>query len=218
MLARKLLGASKASPSLEYIGSVTKNENSSSGWDSSGEALDVLSIADTGDLVIIAFSFDSDPSSFSWSGMSFTSILNRANSINPGGYVGYRVIQSGDSNPYVNVSSKWTGLSIVASVFRGSSYSISSATTTGSSGMPNPPSLTANKNLWIATGGLNNESTTSWSAPSGYTLAGIIGGSYLTWASTTAIAYKFSTGSSENPGNFSGSSSDPWLATTIGVS
>jgi DMSO/TMAO reductase YedYZ molybdopterin-dependent catalytic subunit len=102
MLGSYLKAASGPRP-VEYVGSVTKTANSSSGWDTPAEALDVLGVASEGDLVVIAFSFeDGDDSSWSWVGMSFTPIFDGTGVKDPGYYVGYKVVESGDSNPYVS--------------------------------------------------------------------------------------------------------------------
>jgi len=219
MLCQKLLGAN-AGNTVQYIGSVTKTASDERGWDSSEEALNVLSIAQTGDLVVIAFSFASDAdSSWSWQGMSFTAISNQTGSENPGAYVGYRFIQSGDANPYViNVSGDaWRALSIVASVFRNVSGYVAAASDsldTGS-GDPNPPSLTATGILGVITGHIEDEFVDDWGAPSGYTLASYAAVSPVFSASSTVVAYKTGSFTSQDPAAFTGSGSDSWRATTI---
>ena len=218
MLRQKLLGAN-AGNTVQYIGSVTKTASDEAGWDSSGEALNVLSIAQTGDLVVIAFSFSSEPdSAWNWQGMSFTAISNQTGAANPGAYVGYRFIQSGDTNPYVSgvLENGWRGLSIVASVFRNVNgyVAAASASLDTSSGDPDPPSLTATGILGVLTGHIDDDYVTDWGAPSGYTLASsaaIIGFS----VSSTVIAYRSGSFTSQDPAAFTGSGSDSWRATTI---
>lgn len=205
-----------ASGGIEYIGSVTKSAADENGWDSSGEALDVLSIARDGDLVVIAFSFDSSSdSTWSWVGMTFSAIDDRTGSTNPGSYVGYRFIQPGDSNPYVSgvTSGSWDDLSIVAAVFRGVSSISSSASATSSTNVPNPPLLTAAGLLWIATGHIGQYVSIT-GAPTNYSIAGSIRSGDVVNGSSTAIAYRIATLSSDNPGNFTVSFSGPWAATT----
>jgi hypothetical protein len=200
----------------EYIGSVTAEYGRGDKWDAD-EPLDVLSIAQTGDLVVIAFSFeDSAESIWSWVGMNFTQILNATNNENPGAYVGYRFVQSGDANPYVSgVGENWDELSVVASVFRGVSSFSSGSSSNDSSGMPDPPSLTTTGALWVITGHVIGSLITNWGAPANYTLAdfqnsGVGAEDY----SSTAIAYRIETLSSDNPGAFTGSGNGQWRATT----
>jgi hypothetical protein len=148
--------------------------------------------------------------------MNFTQILNATNNENPGAYVGYRFVQSGDANPYVSgVGENWEELSVVASVFRNASSFSGGATAAGSSGMPDPPSLTTTGALWVITGHLDDDDdiVTDWAAPANYTLAAFET-SGTTSGSSTAIAYRIETLSSDNPGAFTGSGNDQWRATT----
>jgi hypothetical protein len=200
---------------IEYIGSVTKTASNAQGWDTSGESLDVISVAQTGDLVVIAFTFNgSGDFTWSWNGMTFSAIDDDTGRNICGSYVGYRFVQSGDSNPYVTGVSigGWPNLSIVASVFRGAGSFVSSSSDRGSSGMPNAPLLTSNGALWVATGHIE-DSVTDWSAPSGYELASFSNLASLN-PSSTAIAYKVANLSSDNPNVFGGSGSADWAANT----
>jgi len=216
MLGTLLKGASTAG-GIKYIGSVIKTGANATSWDTSGEALDILSIARTGDLVVIAFSFDNgSDNTFTWNGMIFNEIRNATGVNFPGGYAGYKIVSATDTNPYVTgvTSASWLGLSVVASVFRGTSQFVSGANANSSSGMPDPPSLTANGDLWIAIGFLDDDAVTNWTAPANYTLA-----TYATYGgptdiSSTAIAYRIETLTSDDPAAFGGSGSDSWLAST----
>jgi len=218
MLATFLKGAVSASQ-IQYIGSVKKAAASEVDLDTSGEALNVLSIAQTGDLVVIAFTFESNQdSTWSWAGMSFTAINNQTGQSNPGAYVGYRFVQSGDSNPYViNTNNEaWKPLPIVASVFRNVNSYVSGNSAVSVGTMPNPPSLTANGNLWIATGHMVKEAFSTWTAPTNYTLA-----DYETYTppdTRTAIAYRIASLTSDDPGVFGGSDDKEWRATTAAFS
>lgn len=217
MLWQKLLGTSAVATPIQYIGSVRKNSSDESGWDSSGEALNVLSIADLGDLVVIAFTFDESPDPiFLWGGMAFTAINDQTGSNSPGAYVGYRFVQSGDANPYVTSveSGGWQGLSIVASVFRNATGYVAGMSGSGSSGDPNPPLLTATGTLGVITGHLKDDVVTDWGAPSGYTIASYEDESG-TNQSSTVIAYRIGLFTSQDPAAFTGSGSDEWRATTI---
>jgi hypothetical protein len=216
MLLSHALKTANRVPQIQYVGSVTKTGFSSTSWDTSGEALDVLSVATTGDLVVIAFSFsNSSDNSWSWAGMSFTAALNQTGSEGPGAYVGYRFIQAGDANPYVTGVSGWEGLSVVASVFRNVNSFVSTSATASSSGLPNPPSLTASGKLWVITGHLKDVDITNWAAPSDYILTTYAtrGGS-SSEKSSTVIAYRIENLSSDDPAAFTGSGSDNWRATT----
>jgi hypothetical protein len=206
---------------IQYIGSVTKSAVNSGQWDTAGEALNVLNVAQPGDLVVIAFTFDSNFTlSWSWSGMSFTAIYNQTGTGSPGSYTGYRFIQSGDANPYISgtEAGDWENLSIVASVFRNVSSFVNSSSASGSTGMPNPPSLTAAGNLWVATGHIDDDVVTNWTAPSSYTLAASATNGTAEVASSTAIAYRIATLSTNDPAAFGGSGSDSWRAATIAFS
>lgn len=218
MIWHKVLGAG-GNVAIEYVGSVTKSANDSSSWDSSGEALDVLSIAQAGDLVVIAFSFDaSSDSTWDWEGMTFSAVYDATGSINPGAYVGYRFVEAEDTNPYVSGLSgfgEWADLSIVASVFRNVSSFVGSANGSSSSGMPNPPGLGAFGGLWIATGHIDDDVFTNWAAPANYTLAAYETNGFSARGSSTAVAYRIESLTSDNPAAFGGSGSDEWRATTV---
>jgi len=217
---------------IEYVGSVTKEENNRYGWDSAGEAgPDIMSIASPGDLCVIAISVsEAGDDVFTWNGMTFTTILNEMKP--PFGdqpmYIGYRFIESGDTNPWVSdfyfSGTMWKGLTIVASVFSGvSSYVGYNHIDNGSTGTwPDPPSLTADGKLWVATGHMRNSNSFIAeldTPPSGYEMGASLN-QYIPLShpvSSTALAYKIEAGSSENPGSFSddGSAAYKWAATTI---
>jgi len=224
MLGSYLKAASGPRP-VEYVGSVTKTANSSSGWDTPAEALDVLGVASEGDLVVIAFSFeDGDDSSWSWVGMSFTPIFDGTGVKDPGYYVGYKVVESGDSNPYVSGVGvgRWELLSVVASVFSNATTLGGSSQKTATSGgnLPYPPSLTASGRLWIVTGHIDVAGTADGqisTSPASYTLAGKATKSQSSSKSTTGIFYKIEDLDSDNPGafNVNASSSDDYFVSTL---
>ena len=210
--------AGNAGGGIQYIGSVTKNAANVGDWDTSGEALDVLSLAQTGDLVVIAFSFDSSPDDeWNWVGTTFTEIQDETSGSGPGAYSGYRFIQAGDQNPYIDIAgtTDWKGLSVVASVFRNVESYVSASFASGISGLPNPPSLTANGKLWVVVGHLDDDQVTDWGAPENYTLADSEIGVGGTEVSSTAIAYRIEDLASDNPKAFTGTGSDSYRATTI---
>lgn len=215
MLPGKLLAAT--SEVIQYVGSVGKAAASEAQWDDPGEALAVLSVAQPGDLVVIAFTFNRLPdASWSWAGMAFTPLQDDTASEDPGAYVGYRIVQPGDANPYVTgvTLGYWAGLSIVASVFRNAGVVQGTAVANGALGNPNPPALTASAGLWVVTGHLDDDAV-SMTAPTNYTLARSISASGGSALSTTAIAYRIAALSADDPGAFGGSGSDEWQATTI---
>jgi hypothetical protein len=215
MLWHKVQGAggTVGGSGIQHLGSVTKSGADVGVWNSSAEALDVLSIASPGDLVVIAFSYAAEQRYPQWRGMSFSNIYNGTNSTSPGAFVGYRFVQAGDANPYNDLDAEyWLGLSVVASVFSGVSSFVNSALSFNTIGIPNPPSLTASGGLWIATGHLDDDAVTM-TAPSGWELSGAT--SYAgSDNSSTAIAYKIAEQTSDDPGGFGGGGNDAWRAVT----
>lgn len=205
MLAGRLKTSFFENDPIAYVGSVTKAVANESGWDSSAEALDVLSLASVGDLVVIAFTYDlASDDTWTWQGMSFTTIYDGTNGSNVGYYLGYHFIESGDANPYVTgvITNSWYGLTVVASVFSGALDFVNDSLTVVLSDPPDVPSLTASGGLWVAA--VHCTSTGEWDiAPSGYSMGGSVaydGGSDN--QSTTSIAYKIAALSSDNPGAF----------------
>jgi len=198
-------------------GFVTKAVQSGEDWDF-GNVLDVLSIADEGDLVVIAFSVDNSTTSWSWQGMPFTAIQNLTNQSSPGTYVGYRIVQTGDSNPYLGgSSSNLVKLTAIAAIFK-STYTTfeNSDYSNGGSSSLDPPSVTATADLWIITGHLDDDSNSTFTAPSGYTLIGTAGSPAV--GSGTCICYKEESLTSENPGAITSSTPDGWYAVTAAFS
>jgi hypothetical protein len=218
MLATFLKGAKGAASlaPVQYIGSVTKAVNDANGWDTAGEALDVLSIAQTGDLVVIAFSFDeAADNTWSWNGMVFNAVRNATGATFPGSYIGYAFVQPGDANPYVTgvTSGSWDGLSIVASVFRNVSSLVGARGSGGAPGMPDPLPLNISPTvgrLWVIAASLDDDPITDWGAPTNYTLAAYKEINTGTFATSTAIAYRIANLTNDDPGAFSGSGNDDW--------
>jgi len=201
-------GVKKADP--QYIGSVTKNVNSGGNWASSANALNVLSIAQTGDMVVIAFTFYQNAASWSWAGMSFTTIYNYT--FGPGtptGFIGFKVVAPGDANPYLNLSGfPLSNLTVVASVFRNvTSLQGNNVSAISSGSATDPPALTASGRLWVTSALVGGATRTNMTAPSTYTLGASVWQGSDPNASTTTTAYKIATLSSDNPGAFGGSPS-----------
>lgn len=211
-----------ASIPVEYVGSVTKSVERFTDFDTPEKSLDVLSVAEVGDLVVLAMSSDTgSDTSFSWEGMAFSAAYNQMNYTNPNRYVGYLVVGEGDANPYVSgFATNFFGsrfLSIVASVFRYAKTPTGNEIAWAGSGMPSPPSLSANGRLWVITGHLDDDQVIDWAAPSNYTLGAseISAGNPGAGASSTAIAYRIENLNSDDPGAFTGSGTDGWAATTL---
>lgn len=204
---------------IQFVGAVTATYENGELWDTVGEAIDVLSVASVGDLVVIAVAVsDQNGASVSgFGGMAFTDINNFGDA--PVSYLGRRVVQSGDSNPYLTGSTlqDLESISVVCAVFRNVGSYVNVATATGI-GRPDAPSLTASGGLWLATGHFSDESVTDIAAPSGYTLAGSAEANFLdpkAGDSTAAIAYKIKSQSSDNPESFTGTGSVNWRAHTV---
>ena len=216
MLWHKAQGAGGAGGGIEYIGSVTKAAHDDIDWNSSGEAPDVMSLASVGDLVVIAFTADNYEAegSLNFAGMSFTQVF--FDDFPAGVYVGYRFVQSGDANPYLSGYDNEIGeISSVLSVFRGVSSFVDSGSNAQDTGFPEPPSLTANGNLWIATGHIDDDLVDNFGVASPYTMAD---SEYYWWdggGSSTAIAYRIETLSSTAAPSFFGLGNDYNVGLTL---
>ena len=91
-----------------------------------------------------------------------------------------------------------------------------STSVTGASSAPNPPSLTptggSKDYLWLAVEG-NDSSKSVSSYPTNYT-NGLNRGNFSVYIGSAQRAL---TASSENPGNFTLSGTDGWVACTVGI-
>ena len=219
-----MLGAGGQSlPDPEYIGSVSDPQDPGSSYklSSGGGGLDVFGISGVavGDLVVIAFSFDHRSNTNyayrQWAGMTITETQAGVGNTNPGFYLAYGFVQSGDTNPYLTSTSAnyWKGMSAMASVFRGVTTLDESSWTTGSSGMPNTPTLGAGSRLYVRAGHLDDDVITSCSAPSGHNLANFATGIMGSYKSSTMIAYSF--GGPTTGGQFGGNGSDYHAGTAM---
>jgi len=219
MMQMASAGSAGAEAGIEYVGSVSRDYIVGGNWDSS-DRLDVLSVASVGDLAVVAFTFDSNSNlSWSWGGMNFTSIEDRTDQVSPGNYVGYRIIEAGDSNPYlIDVTNTFLGFGVIVSVFNGVSSFVDHSASRSSTQMPNPPALTASGGLWVVTGHLDDDINNNWGAPTNYTLAASQDGDNGALESSTAIAYRIAALTSDDPSTFTGSGSDANFATTIAFS
>jgi len=214
MISRGLIGVAGADGSvgITFKGGVTRAENTIHTVNSSGEAVDVLSVASVGDLVVVAVSVGKVIFSYTeieWGGMPFTQLETFTNpaSYRESYYLGYRVVEAGDSNPYLTTYAGYSAsVTIVCGVFGGDWSSVSAASSAQNNGLT-PPSLSFSGNLWINSLHLGDSSDAATTPPSGYTEVGEIedttSGGYTTYYTTTSLAYKIATSSSETPGAFS---------------
>lgn len=222
MLADKLRSASLTRTPF-FVGAVTKTAANGLSWDTPAEALDVMSLAEVGDLVVISFAFDNlSDNTFTWNGMTFTSTQNNTGSSNRRGYVGYRFVQAGDTNPYVtNVGSNWSGLSITASIFRNVGPFVTSATFSGATGNTTLPSLAridATGSVRIYCGVVDGATVSDWGAPPNYTLATSVSYSVSTTKSTTATCFRIQNLATDSPTPFTGTmdvASDGWFSSGL---
>lgn len=189
---------------IEYIGSVTKDIQFFNGWDSSGEAPDILALAETGDLVVVSlFIGSSSNDTMTWNGMPFTDVY-RDTTASPAHYIGYRFVEAGDSNPWMSgvTGFGWSNTTAVFSIFRNVVSFVDSARTetTFNAATINVPSVTAAGQLWLAVGSGASSNDEIEAAPPNYTLSGA---SFRpSGTSTIAQAYRLIDASSQNPGSF----------------
>jgi hypothetical protein len=168
MLWSKIIGAGGAGggPPIEFIGGVSFSADRSSSFSSTSN-LNILGTAEVGDLVIISISGRINGNdTWSWVGMNFTDIVRGAGS-DPFYYVGYKIIELGDTNPYVT-GADWIAFAVTATVFRQASV-FDAATSIDTTFPINPPSLTSSSRLWMVIGG-KYASVSLLSTPPSYTL------------------------------------------------
>ena len=209
----------------EYIGSVTKSARYDFYWDSN-EPADVLSVAQTGDLVVMALTASRNTTGeiFEFGGMSFqtaSAYFEWNDFIHA--QIGYRVVQSGDSNPYITFpDDRARGISAVFSVFRGPTGITDSVNPTNDNGYghyPDPPSWQSNgtqSSMHIVTAHGAEDADTFSVMPSGYTLAAQQTQDYLSDDTSTALAYKIEPDNVENPSTFTWSGYGEHVAFTAG--
>jgi len=223
MLWHKIQGAGGVGGTAEitFVGAVTYSSSerffgtSSTGWNSNPDYVDIESIAQDGDLVVLAVSLDNGTdSSWTWgTGATFTNICAQDALVR--NQTLYRFWQTGDTNPAPDAASGYNGLSVVAAVFRGVSSYLSCGSATNSTGMPDPPSLTqSGTKLWVATGHLDDDDVTM-TAQTNFTMAGADSGT-STGTSSTGISYWITDAQTTvDPAAFGGGGDDDWVARTI---
>jgi hypothetical protein len=198
------------------IGAVTASYLNIQAFDSPAEALDVLSIAEVGDLVVFACTADSGAymGNISVVGMPMTVIFDDSPSSAPSSFSGFRVVEAGDTNPYLSgVAQYMNATSVVAAVFREVVGTIgASSSQSSTAGMPAPPSLTSTDLLRVIIGHLDDDPI-AMTAPAGWTLAGTASSDPGTSNySATAIAYLFDGTGTLSPSSFGGPGNDAWRA------
>lgn len=115
----------------------------------------------------------------------------------------------------ISTASTISGIAIRGAV-NGSTPALQSVT--GTSGMPNPPSITTtvNNSVVIAIGGIDDDSVTSVTAPAGYN--NLTSQAASTVGFTTMIATKLvATAGVEDPAVFGGGGTDDWAAFSVAI-
>lgn len=226
MLWHKIQGAGGVGGEITFVGAVTFDDGGAGqryigsttgqGWAHNADWVDIESIAQNGDLVVLAVSVDNGTDSdWTWgTGATFTRIGTASSAVR--NQTLYRFWQTGDANPAPTPVSGYTGLSVVAAVFRGVNSYLNFAEATDISGMPDPPSLTqSGTKLWVLVGHLDDDEVTMTSGVN-YTMAGADSGSWGTSRSSTGISYQITDAQTTvNPASFGGGGSDDWAARTI---
>lgn len=210
MITTKIMGAGGTIGGLAPAASVTVTYDD---WSSASDPIDVLSVADVGDLVVLAVSADTSFYSPIFNGMSFTAVKNTFDISNfPSVYVGYRVVQAGDSNPYLgNDSGLVVGrrVSAVAAVIPGASVYVDFSEGSGNSSSLNPGSLTATASYWVFTAHVDDDVGVVFTPPSGYSMLGTATDDPpLSGRSSTGIALKVASLTSETPGDMTYTTTD----------
>ena len=187
----------------------------------------IIAAGSVGDLVVLAWTFDAGADnawSFDPDAISITTAQDGTQYIGPGLYVGYGFIGSGDLDPHLLLgtveTSDWRGGSYCAAIFSGvDAYLGKSGDAFLGSGMPNPGNLTPGGSpaLYVTTAHIDDDNI-NFTAPSGWTLAAERGYSNGGYVSSTGIAYKISTASSEDAGVWGGGGNDANNAFTFAFS
>ena len=172
----------------------------------------------SGDLILLAYAEDSsqwDVFTIGLTGPTITWTFTNTSGMGAGlGYFFYDGVNgsidfyTGGSSDYRDVK----GACFVIASFRGLSTAGTGSTSSGSSGMPDGPSITAS-DLTVVSGHLDDDNVTM-TAPSGWDLAGaesITDGSDI---SSVGLAYLIGATGTVDPAAFGGGGSDLWYART----
>ena len=193
---------------ITFVGSITKEVFAGTNFNTPAESIDVLSVASVGDLVVLSLTAATNTNNATtFGGMPMATIRDDHLSSVPASFLGYRIVQAGDSNPYLSSNTgfyRFLRLGIIAAVFRGASGVVgASEVANNSSGMPDPPSATSNDSLRVIVGHLKASNVTM-TAPAGFNLSGAAG------TTSSAIAYQIDNFGTVNPAAFGGGGSADW--------
>lgn len=191
------------------------------GGATTGHNVNLASGAIAGDLLIVSFATDGNPS-IDWSGTGFTEFFSRNNGSAIKLAIAYKLSTGGETS--INVT---TGAAerVVSTAYRisgakdpSSQPPEASTGATGASTSPNPDSLTptggSKKYLWLAVAGCDGGFNIT-SYPTSYTDGLTRSGTSL--GATIGTAERLLEASIDNPAVFTYSSSDQWVAITIAV-
>lgn len=168
----------------------------------------------SGDLVIVLVGSDGSTPTLP----TFWSDLNSTTSGTEFQRIFYRTVPSSGWTGTVSLSGMSTSSTAVAILIRNYSGNPAITTSTGSSGMPDAPSVTTTVDnaLVIAFGALDDDNIVP-TVPSGY--SNLTYQSASTTGQTTMLATKVvATAGAEDPAAFGGSGTDDWVAHTVIVS
>lgn len=168
-----------------------------------------------GDLCIVAITCDFLATAINSVTGGFTNIAEQRDA-STGMYYGVWVAESLTVSSSIDVTfTRAYAISICTSVYRDANY-VSITTSTGTSGMPDSPSVTANTGEYVVITGHLDDDNVTMTAPSGYTLSSAKVGDASSSICSTAIAYKeISSTGSEDPAAFGGAGDDEWRASSI---
>lgn len=157
------------------------------------------------------------------SGQGYSNLFDTVSS-SPGGRVDRKVLTGADTTVDINRRAN-TITAVLIVVFRGvdttTPEDVTSTSATGSSGMPDAPSIdpTTNDCMIVACGMLDDDDATA-TAPANYTnlVTGNTGQASTTVGATVCMATRQLSGhAAENPAAFGGDGSDAWAALSIAL-
>lgn len=218
MLAKKIMPAGGGGGP-EFVGAATASHFTADAWISSG-GIDVSSLVQDDDFVLMAFSFNSNAAGGTEvfaGGLSFTAYVDRTNTLYPNSYIGYATVGDASSvsgiYPTSTTGFNWIGLSIVVAVFRGVSLAQSANIVEDTGTALAPPSLSGAYDLAVGVGSLTDNDTVL-GAGTGYSLAG---SEEYSSRSSTAIQYLIDAPDGSVPA-FTGSitNGDDWVGASFG--
>ena len=201
-----------AANAVTYISSTTNtNLGTLNGTNLLATSLSGLGVSN-GDLILAYATSGSFSGNTTVNTAGYTQLSSRSASVAE--VIAYKIADGSETSISFNFSSAQETTVIVA-LFRSAQY-IRIAQASGSSGMPDPPAISASAHdMVVVLGGLDDDPITA-TAPSGYTLIRTISVGTQESASVSMMAYKVvATTDTENPGAFGGGGFDAWYATSI---